>query len=137
MVGKTVRRCSDRCRKAASRRQKAKIEAEAVFKTNLQIAKNAHHDAYMLERYRGCATTLHMQAEHYGVRVRFMGTPRGILAVEEVPGAIRLAAARLDWPGGSTLRMYRETENPELLALLPSPFQGGARMTDEGNRMPS
>ena len=66
-----------------------------------------------------------------------MGTPRGILAVEEVPGAIRLAAARLDWPGGSTLRMYRETENPELLALLPSPFQGGARMTDEAPSRPA
>jgi hypothetical protein len=79
-----AKRCSDRCRQAASRRQNARIEAEAVFKTNLLIARNTHDAARLLEDYRGHAASLHLGAEHYGIPVRFMGMPPGILAVEKV-----------------------------------------------------
>jgi hypothetical protein len=53
------------------------------------------------------------------------------LAVEKIPGALRLAVARRDWPGGRTLREMVETEgyskSPEVLAvILKQENPGGA-----------
>jgi hypothetical protein len=63
----------------------------------------------VFESYRRTATTLHMQAEERGIKdVKFMGTPRGVLAVEKIPGALKLAVARRDWPGGQILRVCPE-----------------------------
>jgi hypothetical protein len=77
----------------------------------------------VFEVYRHEAARLHMQAEERGIDVKFMGTPRGVLAVEKTPGALRLAVARCDWPGGRTLRDMIETEgyskSPEVLAAIP------------------
>jgi hypothetical protein len=65
-----------------------------------------------------------LQAEEHRIKdVKFLGTPRGVLAVEKIPGALRLAVASRDWPGGRTLREMIETEgyskSPEVLALIP------------------
>jgi hypothetical protein len=85
----------------------------------------------IFEAYRSEAARLHMQAEERGIKdVKFMGTQRGILAVEKSPGALRLAVARCDWPGGWTLRAMIETEgyskSPEILAVIPkNPNPGG------------
>jgi len=78
----------------------------------------------VLEAYRNEATRLHLQAEEHRIKdVKFLGTPRGVLAVEKIPGALRLAVASRDWPGGRTLREMIETEgyskSPEVLALIP------------------
>ena len=85
--------------------------------------------------YRRAATTLHMQAEERGIKdVKFMGTPRGVLAVEKTPGALRLAVARCDWPGGLTLREMIETEgyskSPEVLAVIPKLENPGGAFID-------
>jgi len=89
-----------------------------------RIADNAALVLRIFEAYRSQAAILHMQAEERGINdVKFMGTQRGILAVEKSPGALRLAVARCDWPGGETLRAMIETEgyskSPEILAVVP------------------
>jgi len=96
-----------------------------------RIADDAALVLQVFETYRRAATTLHMEAEERGIQdVKFMGTPRGILAVEKSPGALKLAVARCDWPGGQTLREMIETEgyskSPEVLAVIPKQGNPGA-----------
>jgi hypothetical protein len=75
--------CSNRCRQAAHRK-KIRIEAESVFKaTSLQIAENVHDTARRLEFCQSWATIQNVEAERVGnEHVRFIGTQRGILAVQ-------------------------------------------------------
>jgi hypothetical protein len=89
-----------------------------------RIADEAALALRNFEAYRREAARLHMEAEERGIKdVKFMGTQRGVLAVEEAPGAPKLAMARCDWPGGATLKEMIETEgyskSPEMLAVIP------------------
>jgi hypothetical protein len=95
-----------------------------------RIADAAALVAQVFEAYRREAARLHMQAEERGIKdVKFMGTRRGILAVEKIPGALKLAVARCDWPGGHILRKMIETEgyskSPEMLAVIPKQTNPG------------
>jgi hypothetical protein len=89
-----------------------------------------HVESALFEAYWRAATKLHMQAEERSIKdVKFMGTPRGVLAVEKIPGALKRAVARCDWPGGRTLREMIETEgyskSPEVLAVIPKQVNPG------------
>ncbi len=113
--------CGSLCRQAAYRMRKKNNEFENAEHRARRIADDAALVLQVFETYRRAATTLHMEAEERGIQdVKFMGTPRGILAVEKSPGALKLAVARCDWPGGQTLREMIETEgyskSPEVLA---------------------
>ena len=104
---------------------------EDVERRARRITDAATLALWAFEAYRSEAARLHMQAEEYGIKdLKFMGTPRGVLAVEKSPGAIRLAVARCDWPGGRTLRDMIETEgysrSPEVLAVIPKQENLGA-----------
>ena len=99
-------------------------KVEDVERRAKRITDAAALVAELFDVYRREAARLHMQAEEGGIKdVKFMGTPRGILAVEKIPGALKLAVARCDWPGGHTLREMIETEgyskSPEVLAIIP------------------
>src|SRR4051812_24655045 len=112
--------CCNLCRQAAYRLRKKVIEAETNERRTQRIADAAAFVGRVFEAYRRVATMLHMQAEEHRINdVKFMGTPRGVLAVEKVPGALKRALARSDWPGGPTLKEMIETEgfskSPEVL----------------------
>jgi len=68
--------CSNRCRQASYRKKQIRLEAESAFKTQLQIAQNAHDAAYRLEEYRSIAGRLHIEASNRNLKVKFMGTSR-------------------------------------------------------------
>jgi hypothetical protein len=97
-----------------------------------RIADDAALALRVFDAYRRIATSLHMEAELHGIKdVKFMGTQRGVLVAEARPGALRLAVARCDWPGGKALRDMIETEgyskSPEVLAMIPNqPIVRGA-----------
>jgi hypothetical protein len=75
--------CSNRCRQAEYRKRDARAKAEALFKTRQQIAQNTAEQARLLEQYQHSATMQNVEAERWGNRyVRFIGTQRGILAVQ-------------------------------------------------------
>jgi hypothetical protein len=77
--------CSSRCRQAAYRRRDARAKAEALFKTRQQIAQNAADQAWLLERYQETATTQNVTADGLRRRhIRFIGTTRGVLAVQAI-----------------------------------------------------
>jgi hypothetical protein len=101
--------CSNRCRQASYRKKQIRLEADRAFKTQLQIAQNAHDAAWLFEKYRDCAASMSERAERYHLGLRFMGTPPGIIAVGDTP-AVMLAVARTDWSGGDTLRRMEMTE---------------------------
>jgi hypothetical protein len=101
--------CSNRCRQAAHRKKQVRLEADRAFKTQLQIAQNAHDAAWLFEEYRDYAASMSESAERHRLGLRFMGTPHGIIAVGDTP-AVMLAVARTDWYGGDTLRGMEMTE---------------------------
>jgi predicted nucleic acid-binding Zn ribbon protein len=75
--------CSNRCRMAEHRKRDAKAKAEALFKTREQITHNAWDNYWHLEHYQEWATIMSAEAERKGLKhVRFIGTGKGILAVE-------------------------------------------------------
>ncbi len=116
--------CRSLCRQAAYRLRKKGDEFEDAARRAQRITDAAALVAEAFDAYRREAARLHMQAEERGIKdVKFMGTPRGILAVEKIPGALKLAVARCDWPGGGTLSAMIETEgyskSPEVLAIIP------------------
>jgi len=128
--------CTSLCRQAAYRIRKKKSEAATQHEVQLRIAQNAHDARYRLEECQSIAARLHIEADACGIKhVKFMGTSRGVLAVEEIPGAIGPAIARTDWPGASTLRRYHETEarsdDREVLALIQQPVGGSSFIAKE------
>jgi hypothetical protein len=97
--------CSSQCRQAAYRtRKKVSIEAAGQKAEDAKL----YADDY---EYRGYAAYLRSLAKLYNAKVKFMGTPKGILAVEETPGA--LAAASVFWNGvdaGVQLQQWLSTK---------------------------
>jgi hypothetical protein len=57
--------CSNRCRQASYRKKQIRLEADRAFKTQLQIAQNAHDAAWLFEKYRDCAASMSESAERY------------------------------------------------------------------------
>ena len=115
--------CSNSCKQADYRARKLKEEANRAFKTELQIAQNAHDIDLHHEWYQDRAIRLNSEAWQHGIkRVKFLGTLLGLFAVDEAPGAVRLAMARDDWRGGSELRgmdmTERRTGDPEVIEAL-------------------
>ena len=71
-------------------------ELEDAERRAQRIADAAALVARLFEAYRCQATRVHMQAEERGIKdVKFMGTPRGILAVEKIPGALKASGGSL------------------------------------------
>jgi hypothetical protein len=107
-------------------------EFEEAERRAQRVAEAAEFVAHLFKTYQSAAATLHVQAEDHGIKdVKFMGTPRGVLAVEKIPGALKLAVARRDWPGGRVLREMIATEgyskDSEILSVVPKqPLLGGS-----------
>jgi hypothetical protein len=108
--------CSNRCRQAAHRKRDARAKAESLFKTRQQSKPNAFDQFWhSLESYQDWATLSNAETERRGVKhVRFMGTNKGLLAVEGL-----IDDAHVDDPPwlGVRTQMSRVTEhdpaNPE------------------------
>jgi hypothetical protein len=69
---------------AEHRKRDARAKAEALFKTRHQIEQNTAFDRFWdYESYQHWATLTNAEAERKGIKhVRFIGTRKGILAVE-------------------------------------------------------
>lgn len=121
--------CCRLCRQAAYRTRKSNNSAEVAKRK----ADDAHFAVQALENYQAFATLRHFSAEADGIKgVKFIGTPHGVLAVEETPGAMAVArASRMLWG-------MRETEShskhPDVLAILPPPMLGGSFIRRETER---
>jgi hypothetical protein len=119
--------CSSQCRQAAYRTRKKNASIEAP-RRKAEGAK-PYTDFY---DYRGYAAYLRSLAQRYNAKVRFMGTSKGILAVEETPGA--LAAARVFWNGtveeAVQLQQWRSTKlhstDQEVVETILQPQLGGS-----------
>ena len=116
--------CSSQCRQTAYRTRKK----SGSIDTGREKTENAqpYADLYGAGDHRGFAALLRAQARHYDVKVRFMGTPKGVLAVEEAPGA--LVPASYGWWGlGGPWRetRFRSTDR-EVVEMLLQPQLGGS-----------
>ena len=123
--------CRNLCRQAAYRMRRKDHKFEKTQHRARRMEDEAALAIRVFESYRREAARLHIQAEERDIKdVKFLGTPCGILAAEKVPGALRLAVARCDWPGGQLLREMIETEgyskSPEMLAVIPRQPATGA-----------
>ena len=115
--------CSSQCRQTAyrTRKKSASIDAGREKTENAQ----PYADVYGAGDHRGFAALLRAQARQHDVKVRFMGTPKGVLAVEETPGAL---AACYGWCGlGGPWRetRFRSTDR-EVVEMLLQPQLGGS-----------
>jgi predicted nucleic acid-binding Zn ribbon protein len=89
--------CSEACKKALQRKRKAREEAERVFKkTALEIAQNTGAGNLVEDYYQ---TACVMSADD----VTFLGTPYGMVAIEDVPGAAKAALSPRDRFSGRSL----------------------------------
>ena len=94
--------CSNQCRQEDYRTRK-KDESINVARRKAEDVKPY---ADLFGDYRGYAAYLRDIAQRYDAKVRFIGMPEGILAVEETPEA--LATAPEYWGVGGALSMFRE-----------------------------
>ena len=113
--------CSSQCRQAAyrTRKKSASIDAAREKTEDPQLYAELYGD------HRGFAALLRAQALRYDLKVRFMGTSKGVLAVEETPGAL---AACYGWCGlGGPWRetRFRSTDR-EVVEILLQPQIGGS-----------
>ena len=77
--------CSDRCRVAEYRKREARAKAEALFKSQKQIAEDTFNQAWMLERNQFEAASQNDRAEELRVKhIRLAGVQSGVLAVHAV-----------------------------------------------------
>jgi hypothetical protein len=117
--------CSSQCRQAAyrARKKSTSIDAAREKTEDAQPYADLHGDA----DHRGFAALLRAEARRYDLKVRFMGTPKGVLAVEETPGAL---AAAGEWRIDGPLRVWRETRlrstDREVVEVLLQPQLGGS-----------
>ena len=115
--------CSSQCRQAAYRTRKK----SASIDTGRKKTENAqpYADLYAGGDHRGFAALLRAEARRHDLKVRFMGTSKGVLAVEEAPGA--LAAAYGWWGLGGVWRetRFRSTDR-EVVEMLLKPQLGGS-----------
>ena len=113
--------CSSQCRQAAyrTRKKSASIDAAREKTEDSQLYAELYGD------HRGFAALLRAQALRYDLKVRFMGTSKGVLAVEETPGA--LAACYGWWGLGGPWRetRFRSTDR-EVVEILLQPQIGGS-----------
>jgi hypothetical protein len=110
--------CSNQCRQSAYRaRKKDSIKGP-------RKEEDAKPYADLNGDYRGYAVYLRGIARDYDTKVRFMGTPKGILAVEEIPGALAAAPVR------GALQQWRETRlhstDREVVEAALRPQLGGS-----------
>jgi hypothetical protein len=121
--------CSSQCRQAAYRTRKKSVSIDAAREKTEDAQPYA--DLYAGGDHRGYAALLRAQARRYDLKVRFMGTSKGILAVEETPGA--LAAESYGWWGlGGPWRetRFRSTDR-EVVEILLQPQVGGSFIQKE------
>jgi hypothetical protein len=112
--------CSKKCKQSAYRaREKVSINAAWEKTKDPQPYADRYGD------HRGFAALSRAQARRYDLKVRFMGTPNGVLAVEETPGDLE---AFYGWWGlGGP---WRETKfcstDREVVEILLQPQLGGS-----------
>jgi hypothetical protein len=113
--------CSSRCRQEAYRTRKKSDSIDA----EREKTEEPQRYAELYGDHRGFAALLRAQALRYDLKVRFMGTSKGVLAVEETPGA--LAACHGWWGLGGPWRetRFRSTDR-EVVEILLQPQIGGS-----------
>ena len=88
--------CRSLCRQAAYRMRKKGDEFEDAERRTQRIADAAALVAEVFEVLPVSRKNTHMQAEGHGIKdVKFMGTPRGVLAVEKSGANIKLSRKSL------------------------------------------
>jgi hypothetical protein len=114
--------CSSQCRQAAYRTRKK----SATINAAREKTEGPQPYADLYGDHRGFAALLRAQARRYDLKVRFMGTPKGVLAVEETPGA--LAPESYGWWGlGGPWRETRfHSTDQEVVEILLQPQLDGS-----------
>jgi hypothetical protein len=112
--------CSKKCKQSAYRaREKVSINAAREKTKDQQPYADLYGD------HRGFAALLRAQARRYDLKLRFMGTPHGILAVEETPGALAACYGCLGLGGPWRETRFRSTDR-EVVEILLQPQFGGS-----------